>query len=118
MKGLAVSSSPAGNEWLPKGVANQTAAGTTQGTAYVIPAGQDLTIFSTVGSGTGAVLPSSGPGAYEEYMVANHGVNALLVYPGSGGKMGTASVNAGYSLPAGKTGYFTYVGLQNWTVNP
>lgn len=106
-----------GSPWIDKPVVNLTAAGTTQGNAYVIPAGQSLSVFATVASGTGCILPTS-VGAGEEYEVANHGVNALLVYPPVGGKMGNASTNTGYSLAAGKTGYFLCVGILQFTVNP
>jgi len=116
--GSSTQRGPAGNEWLVKPVNNLTAAGSSQGTAYVIPAGQDGSIFTTVASGTGALLPVNGIGLGEEYTVANHGVNALLVYPPVGGKVGNASTNTGYTLNAGKTGYFMFVGLLQWTANP
>ncbi len=106
-----------GSPWIDKPVINLSGAGTTQGNAYVIPIGQALSVFSTVGSGTGAILPplvSLG----EEYEIANHGANALLVYPPVGGKMGSASTNTGYSLVAGKTGYFLCVGIWQFTTNP
>jgi hypothetical protein len=109
---------PNPNAWLVKPASNLTAAGTTQGTAYVIPAGQDGSIFTTVSSGTGAILPAGGVGLGEEYVIANHGSNALSVYPPSGGKVGTAATNAAYSLAAGKTGYFLFVGALQWTANP
>lgn len=119
MKGMSVNRAPAGNEWLPTSGNNMSAAGSTQANGTAIPLGQDLSIFTTVGSGQGTVLPGAGVGVGEEYVVANHGVNALLVYANSAsGKMGTGGGGAGYSLTAGKTGYFVYVGLGNWTVNP
>lgn len=116
--GASVPQGPSNNAWIVKPVNNLTAAGTTQGNAYVIPSGQDGSIFTTVGSGTGAILPANGVGIGEEYVIANHGVNALAVYPPSGGKMGTASANTAYSLSAGKTGYFMFVGQLQWTTNP
>lgn len=109
---------PHGNEWLVRVVNNLTALGTNQATAFIIPMTQDGSIFTTVGSGTGALLPANGVGLGEEYVIANHGVNALLVYPPSGGKVGNGSTNAAYSLGAGKTGYFMYVGQLNYTANP
>lgn len=118
MKGQAVSTAPAHNEWLPNVVNNLTAAGSTQGTATLIPLGQDCSIFTTVAASTGAQLPFAGVGIGEEYQVANHGANPLSVYPATGGKVGTAAVNTAYSLTAGKTGYFTYVGQNQWTANP
>jgi hypothetical protein len=118
MKGMANPQAPRGNEWLPTVVNNLTAAGSTQGTATAIPSGQDESIFTTVGSGQGCSLPGAGIAIGEEYVVANHGSNALAVYPATGGYMGTAAQNAAYSLAAGKTGYFTYVGQNHWTTNP
>lgn len=118
MKGMANSQAPKGNEWLPTVVNNLTAAGSTQGGATAIPPGQDESIFTTVASSTGCSLPGSGLGIGEEYVIANHGANALSVYPATGGYVGTAAQNAAYSLAAGKTGYFTYVGSGHWTANP
>ena len=117
MKGMNNPQAPKGNEWLP--TVNQTvaAAGTTLATATLIPAGQDCSI---VPSGTGGVaLPASGVSFGEEYSVANHTGSAINVYPGSAsGKVGTAGAGAAYSLAAGKTGYFMYVGPNQWTANP
>lgn len=107
-----------GSPWLSNTALGLTAAGSTQGTALAIPSGQDASIFTTTGSGTGAILPSAGLTRGEEYVVANHGANALLIYPATGGTIGNASVNAGYSLASGKTGYFIYIGNQQWTANP
>lgn len=118
MKGQSVPTAPKGNDWLPAVVNNLAAAGTNQGTATPIPAGQDCSVFTTVASGTGASLPGAGVGLGEEYMVANHGANALLVYPALGGYIGAAAQNGSYSLAAGKTGYFTSVGVNRWTANP
>lgn len=118
MKAMATQASPKGNEWMPNVVQNLTATGSTQGTALAIPAGQDMSIFVTVAASTGAVLPATGVSVGEEYQIANHGANALSVYPPLGGAMGTAGTNAAYSLAAGKTGLFTYVGNLHWTTNP
>jgi hypothetical protein len=105
------------NAWLPKVVTNLTATGSTQGTALAIPLGQDSSIFTTVAASTGALLPGGpGVGIGEEYSVANHGANALLVYPAVGGKIGTLATNAGYSLPAGNGITFQFVGGGQWCV--
>jgi hypothetical protein len=104
---------------MPQTGPNITAIGTTLGGAYQIPSGQDLTVVTTCGSGAGVNLPSTGVSLGEEYVVANHGSNACLVYPGTAnGKMGTAGGGAGYSLAAGKAGYFVYCGSMQWTTNP
>lgn len=118
MRGQSVSQAPQHNEWLYNAnPAALTATGSTQGTALAIPLGQDLSVFGTVAASTGCILPT-GIGRSEEYAIANHGANALSVYPPSGGTMGSASVNTAYSLAAGKTGYFICVGPNQFTVCP
>ncbi len=113
-----VPTAPAGNEWVVSLVGNLTGAGTSsQANALAIALGQDGSLFTTVAANSGCRLPA-GVSVGEEYVIANHGTNALLVYPPSGGFMGTASQNAAYSLAAGKTGYFMAVGLLTFTVNP
>jgi hypothetical protein len=71
-----------------------TASGTNQGTAFALEA--DLNRFTTVASGTGAILPTLLPGDSME--VFNDGSNALLLYPPSGGAINALSVNAAYSI--------------------
>ena len=95
-----------------------TATGSNQAGALVIPSGQDMSIFTTVAASTGCILPAYGVGLGEEYCIANHGANALLVYPPVGGYMGSAAQNAGYSLAAGKAGYFRWIGPLQYSVNP
>lgn len=90
-----------------------TALGSTQGTALVLPS--DFNVFTTVGASTGAILPA----ASFQYQITdtviavNHGASALTVYPPTGGKIGTASVNAGLSVPSGKTAWFLLVDSTN-----
>jgi hypothetical protein len=112
------SASPVGNEWMVSTKSGLTAAGSSQGTALVIPNGQDMSVFNTVAGSTGCILPAVGVSVGEEYVVANHGANTLSVYPPSGGKVGNASTNTAYSLTSGKTGYFVFVGSLQWTANP
>jgi hypothetical protein len=117
MKGNPLSTGVTGSPWLPQANQNVAAAGTTLATATAVPSGQDASIVT---SGTGGVaLPSTGVSFGEEYLVANHTGSAINVYPGTtAGKVGTASAGAAYSLAAGKTGYFVYVGPNQWTANP
>jgi hypothetical protein len=75
-------------------------------------------MFNTVSRGQGAILPAAGVSFGEEYAVANHGSNALLIYPPMGGTIGGGAVNAAYSLAAGKTGRFRDVALLSWTAGP
>jgi hypothetical protein len=71
-----------------------TALGTIQGNAFVI--GTDISRFTTVAAGTGAILPPMNPGDSVE--IVNAGANALLVYPPVGGKINGLGTNAGYSV--------------------
>jgi hypothetical protein len=112
------SSGPVLNGWLPNVVNNLTAAGSTQGTAKLIPTGQDMSVFTTVASSTGCQLPLSGVGVGETYVIANHGANALNVYPAPGGYIGAGALNAAYSCAVGKAAHFIYVGTGHWTSNP
>lgn len=80
----------------------QAATGTTQADALVLTA--NITNFTTVGSGTGALLPSAGGLAM--YAVMNNGISALLVYPAVGESLNGAAVNASVSVPAGKSATF------------
>jgi len=71
-----------------------TAAGTVQGNAA--PLGADNNRFTTVGAGTGCILPAMNPG--DSINVFNAGANALLIYPPVGAKINALGTNAGYSL--------------------
>lgn len=80
------------------GESGVTATGTTQATAYTLR--RQVTVFSTVASGTGCMLPS--PFNYGAGVtVMNRGANALLVYPPPGDRLEVASVNAPFSLAIG-----------------
>lgn len=97
----------------------QTAAGTGQSTALLLPS--DFVVFTTVASSTGCQLPfgvdgtTSGPvQVADDFTVVNHGANTLSVYPQSGGKIANGSANAAFSVPATKTAFFVYIGSGNW----
>jgi hypothetical protein len=94
---------------IPEVANTLSVAGSTQRTATAIPVGQDLSIFTSVSSGQGCSLPGVGVSVAETYSVANHGSNALLIYPASGGMIGTLGTNTGYSLAAGHEAHFTRV---------
>lgn len=80
-----------------------TATGTVQGDAYVMSS--DMNVFTTVASGTGAILPTGAN--CDRYTVVNSGANALLVYPPVGGTVGGLSANTGYSVGATGSATFT-----------
>lgn len=93
---------------------NLTAAGSTQGTALALSS--DFNIFTTVATGTGAILPAtSSPGDW--YTVVNHGANALLVYPPTGGKIANGTANAGFSVGANKTAQFQSIDGTNFAAS-
>lgn len=88
---------------------NLTAAGTTQGTALLLPT--DFNVFSTVATSSGAILPATGfqVQVTDTIIVVNHGANALSVYPPVGGTIGVAAANTAFSVPSGKTAWFLVV---------
>jgi hypothetical protein len=71
-----------------------TATGTTQAGALSLVS--SFAIFSTVGSGAGAIL-----GAFDAF-VYNGGSNALSLYPPVGGNINGGTTNAAISIPASK----------------
>lgn len=79
------------------------ATGSTAADALLITASNSQ--YTTVGSGTGAILPSyMQPGDY--CRVFNNGANALLVYPITGAAINNGSANAGFSVAANKSAQF------------
>ena len=88
-----------------------TAAGTTQANAYVITATTNQ--FSTVASGSGAILPAGLPG--QIVFVANDSANALLLYPPVGGLIDQAVANAAVTISAGGMWAGTALTGNNWT---
>lgn len=78
----------------------QTALGNSQATALALPS--DFTVFTTVASSTGTILPSNClPGDW--FTIVNHGAQTLSVYPPVGGKVANGSLNAALSVGATKT---------------
>jgi hypothetical protein len=101
---------------------NLTALGSTQAGALQMSL-DDIQVFTTVAAGTGAIFSpgtTSAASSYssgDEMMVVNHGANALLVYPATGGAIANGSANAGFSVPVTKTAYFVYLGSNNWAAS-
>jgi hypothetical protein len=69
-------------------------AGTTQGTATALV--DDINTFSTVASGSGAILPAMNPG--DALTVFNGGANALKLYPPVGAQLNALGNNSPYSI--------------------
>ena len=72
-----------------------TATGTNQATALALTNSDNE--FTTVASGTGAILYAGAPG--DEQEVYNGGANALTVYPSSGSRINSLPINQGILLP-------------------
>ena len=91
-----------------------TGAGTTLGTALALQA--DTNVFATVGSGSGASLPSGEIG--DSCEIYNGGANSLTVYP----DVSTVQINAltagnGFLLATNTMCYARRVTSTRWIVN-
>lgn len=75
---------------------NQTSTGTTQGDAHSITT--EITHYSTVANGSGAVLPAS---VGTCFIVMNTGANTLNVYPPSGASIDSLGTNNPFELLSG-----------------
>lgn len=87
-----------------------TATGTNQATAYSLVNGDNE--FTTVASGTGAVLYAGSPG--DEQWVYNGGANVLTVYPPSGSKINNLSTNGGVQIPTNTACTFKCLTSTRW----
>ena len=92
-------------------VQNATAAGTNQATAYAIV--NACVMFTTVASGTGAILPSTA--APSDFVwIYNRGANALLVYPPVGAQILVGGTNIPFSIAAGTPALFMCFSATEW----
>lgn len=89
-----------------------TAAGTIQSDAYAITTAKAY--FSTVASGTGALLPSDAA-IGDSVLVYNGGVNLLKVYPPSGCQFNGNSLNAPHLLAVNTACEFHKLTATLWT---
>lgn len=97
---------------LPAVHTGRTAAGTNQASASKL--GNNIfEEFSTVASGTGAVLPSFNL-TPSQVLVSNGGANTLLIYPPLGSTIDNGSANASVSITAGTTKMFWASSPTNW----
>lgn len=95
-------------------VDNLASAGTSQADALQLT--EDINIIVTVAANSGVRLPPV-PQPGDEILVSNVGANPLNVYPGVGGSIQGAAVNAPYTLSANASASFTArTGSQNWVV--
>ena len=89
-----------------------TAAGTNQGTAYEITSAKNA--FTTVASGTGAVLDSDARGG-DAQLIYNGGANTLRVYPPSGAGINNLAANAAVLLAPATACEFHCMSTTLWT---
>jgi hypothetical protein len=93
-----------------------TATGTNQGTALLLSY-DDCQVFTTVGIGTGCIF--AGATVYcagDQVIIANHGADALLVYPATGGTIAAKAANASFSLASKSAALFESIDGLNWAV--
>lgn len=79
-----------------------TATGSSQTDAYVLTG--NMTIFGTVNSSTGCLLPSATGVA--GYFIFNNGSNPLSVCPASSESINAGAANAAFSVTNGKGAMF------------
>lgn len=89
-----------------------TATGTNQATAYALTTASAE--FTTVASGTGAVLSSQAVPA-DSQLVYNGGANPLNVYPPSGCNFNGQATNAAMLLQPATACLFVMVSSTRWT---
>jgi len=87
-----------------------TATGTNQATAYAMTAADNE--FTTVASGTGAILYAGAAG--DTQYVYNGGANPLMVYPPSGSKINSLTTNMGVSIPVATGCIFKMLTSTRW----
>jgi hypothetical protein len=87
-----------------------TATGNSQATALSLVS--SFSVFGTVAASTGAIIGE--PRGI--YFVANNGANTLTLYPPVGGNINGGTLNAGISIPTGKSAIAISNGL-TWGVN-
>lgn len=81
------------------GLSGQTATGANQSTAYVLT--KEVTVFSSVPSGSGAVLPASYATGVQLTVCNRDATNALLLYPALGDQIEATGINVPSSIPIG-----------------
>lgn len=92
-----------------------TTAGTTQGTATLIPPSVTNVSLTTAGSQTGAILSASVP-LERAVMVRNSTATAGVVYPPSGGSFNSGSANAGFTVSQNESIFIVRKSTTLWQV--
>lgn len=81
-----------------------TSTGTNQATALLIS--NDTSIFYTVPSGSGCILPMGSKN--DEYLIINDSATTLNIYPPVGGTVGGGAANTPFALPSLQNIIFKY----------
>jgi autotransporter-associated beta strand protein len=89
-----------------------SAAGTNQGSAFILT--KDLNVVSTVTAGTGVILPGAQGAGLSGVVVHNAGANPLNVYPPVGGTINSLGLNAALVIPAGENRTFFTSSTTQW----
>jgi hypothetical protein len=94
-----------------------TAAGATQGAAFVLAS--QFNVVTTVAAGTGVALPTA-PAAGSHCLVRNSGANSLAVYPASatGTRINIQAVDAPITVLTNTTAYFECLSATQWFTVP
>jgi hypothetical protein len=78
-----------------------TATGSSsQANSYAVT--DDVSVFTTAASNSGARLPSTS-NAGDVFIIANYDANTMLIYPPTGGKINNGSANASINCTTLKT---------------
>lgn len=90
--------------------ATVSAAGTNQGTATALTS--DVNIITTVGSGTGVILPTAAAG--KKVVIVNKGANTLNIFPASGAAIDALGANTAITLPVNGVMDFSASSTTQW----
>lgn len=93
-----------------------TATGTSsQANSLALPS--DFNVITTCAANTGVRLPAVGVNPGDTYIVVNHGLSTLSVFPAVGGTIAAGSANAAFSVATLKTATFMFIGSLNWAAS-
>lgn len=90
-----------------------TAAGTTQGTATLLPS-LSRNIVTTIAAGTGVRLPLASAAVDAQIQVFARGASPLLLYPGASDQIEAFGVNTPVTINIGGDAVLTYGGSNLW----
>lgn len=92
----------------------QTATGSSsQANSFAIT--DDVTVFTTAASNSGARLPSNASPP-DSFIIANQDSNTMIIYPPVGGKLNNGTTDAGVNLTTKKAAECINIGGLNFLV--